>query len=106
MEKAYLERLGKKSIETAVIPAICTPTRLGFFAARLKDQSGFGSADQEVSAKANGRKHGDAQHDLFVPAHPLLRLAHCQGAHDRHGSPSLLSEAFFVKRISQSFEPE
>ena len=57
--------------------------------ARMRIRPGRESADQKVGAKTNGREDSDAEHHLFVPAHALLRLAHCQGAHDRHGSPSL-----------------
>ena len=40
------------------------------------------SADQEIGPKTDGCKQGDAEHRLFMPAHALLGLTDCQGAHD------------------------
>lgn len=88
MEAQYAKEIEEQAKEVAVVTAFDTPIHSDFTVGITINQNAD-SADEKIRAKADGRKHGDAQHHLFVPAHPLLRLTHCQGAHDRHGSPSL-----------------
>lgn len=62
------------------------------------------SAHEEKGAEADGGKHDDAQHRLLMPAHPLLRLAGCEGAHHRHKASQLQKdriELYAVRSLCQ-----
>ena len=57
------------------------------------------SAHEKVGAKADGCKHGNAEHRLFMPAHSGLSLTGREGTHNRHGECSFLRNEGTIRRL-------